>query len=54
VAGLVLNQELRGGVRSIPVYMDHFDGLCPKEHCKGNVRTRNQMGKYNSLGLSLY
>ena len=25
--------------------MDHFDGLCLKEHRKGNGRPRNQMGR---------
>ena len=29
----------------IPLYMDHLDGLCPKEHRKGIVRPRNQMGR---------
>ena len=37
-----------------PLYMDHFDGLCLKEHKKGNGRPWNQMGRSNSPGIRLY
>ena len=33
--------------------MDHFDGLCLKEHRKGNWRPQNQMGRKNLPGLRL-
>ena len=33
--------------------MDYFDGLCFKEHRKGNGRPRNQMGRKKSPGLCL-
>ena len=36
---------------SISLYRNHFDGLCPKEHRKGNGRPRNQMGKKTLLDL---
>ena len=48
----VLNQEL-SRVGSIPLYMDHFDGLRLKEHRKGNWRPWNQMGRKNAPGLRL-
>ena len=31
--------------------MNHFDGLCLKEHKKGNGRTRNPMGGKTFLDL---
>ena len=31
--------------------MDHFDGLCLKEHRKSNGRPRNQMGRKTLLDL---
>ena len=34
---------------SIPLYMGYFDGICLKEHKKGNGRTRNQMKKKKFL-----
>ena len=36
---------------SIPLDMDHFDGLGLKKHRKGNGRPRNQMGKITLLDL---
>ena len=29
----------------MPAYMDHFDGLCSKEHVQGLGRTYNQKGR---------
>jgi len=46
-AGYVLNKEL-STVVSIPLYMDHFDGLCLKQSEKGNGRAPNEMGRKNS------
>ena len=31
--------------------MNHFDGLCLKEHRKGNGRTKNQRGETNISGF---
>ena len=47
-ASFVLNVALS---RFLPFYMNHFDGLCLKEHRKDNGRTRSQMGRKNSHGL---
>ena len=48
-----LKSGVKQGCVLIPLYMDHFDGLCLKEHRKGNGRPRNQMGRKNSPGLRL-
>ena len=45
-AGFVLNREL-SGLCSVPLYMDHFDGLCLKGDKKGNRRPRNQIERKN-------
>ena len=45
---------IKSGVKqgcSIPLYMDHFNGLYLKKHRKDNGRPRNQMGRKNSSGL---
>ena len=36
---------------SLPFYINHSDGLCLKEHKKGQGRPRNQMGKKTLLDL---
>ena len=46
-----IKSGVKQGLCSIPLYMDHFDGLCLKEHRKGNWRPRNQMGRKTLLDL---
>ena len=36
---------------SIPLYMDHFDEVCFKEHRKGNGRPRSKWGGKTLLDL---
>jgi len=42
---------LKVGLRSIPLYKDHFNGLCLKERRKGNERPWNQMERKTLLDL---